>query len=185
MVWIRTVKEEDASGELKMIYERIRGTRGKASNIFLSQSLNPGALESHLDLYLQIMFGKGTLSRPQREMIAVVVSAANDCEYCVAHHSTALRRYIADDGFVGQLARDFMGAKLEPKERAMLEYATKLTRKPSTISEDDLERLRKVGFSDDEILHITFIASYFNFVNRLASGLGVSIEAGEGSGYKY
>ncbi len=185
MVWIRIVKEEEADGELRRIYERIRGTRGRTSNIFLSQSLNPGALESHLDLYLRIMFGKGTLSRLQREMIAVVVSAANDCEYCVVHHSAAMRRYIPDDRLVGQLARDFSNARLGSKDRAMLEYVSKLTSRPNSVSEDDLEKLRKVGFADEEILHIVLIASYFNFVNRLAGGLGVSIEADDGSGYKY
>ncbi len=185
MVWIRTVREEDADGELKRIYERIRGTRGRTSNIFVSQSLNPGALESHLDLYLRIMFGKGNLSRPQREMIAVVVSTANNCEYCIAHHSAALRRYIADDRLIGQLAKDFKGAQLGTKETAMLEYASKLTSKPSSTSEDDIERLRKVGFADEEILHIAFVTSYFNFVNRLADGLGVSTEPDEVLGYKY
>jgi uncharacterized peroxidase-related enzyme len=179
------VREEDAEGELKRIYERIRGTRGRTSNIFLSQSLNPAALESHLDLYLRIMFGKGGLNRLQREMIAVAVSAANDCNYCVVHHSAAMKRYVADDRLIGQLARDFEGAKLEPKERAMLEYATKLTKRPSSITENDLENLRKVGFVDEEILHVALVASYFNFVNRLASGLGVSIEADRGSGYRY
>ncbi|MDE1852520.1 MAG: peroxidase-related enzyme [Thaumarchaeota archaeon] len=185
MAWVRTVKEDDADEELERIYKRIRGSRGKISNIFLSQSLNPGALESHLDLYLRVMFGKGTLSRPQREMIAVVVSASNDCEYCVAHHSAAIRRYVDDELFTGQLAKDFRGAKLEPRERAMLDYASKLTTKPSSISQDDIETLRKVGFGDEEILHIALTASYFNFVNRLASGLGVSVEADEGSGYRY
>ncbi len=187
MAWIRTIREEDAEGELKRIYERIRGTRGKTSNIFLSQSLNPGALERHLDLYLQIMFGKGNLGRRQREMIAVVVSAANDCGYCVAHHSNAMKTYVKDDRLIGSLAKDFANAKLElePKEREMLEYADKLTRKPGAVSKEDLERLRKAGFVDDEILHIALVASYFNFVNRLASGLGVSIEADYGSGYKY
>ncbi len=96
-----------------------------------------------------------------------------------------MRRYIADNRFIVQLARDFAGSKLETKERAMLEYATKLTTRPGAISKDDLERLRKVGSCDAEILHIALIASYFNFVNQLASGLDVSIEAGEGSGYRY
>jgi uncharacterized peroxidase-related enzyme len=179
------VKEEDADGELRRIYERIRGTRGRTSNIFISQSLNPDALEAHLNLYLRIMFGKGGLSRLQREMIAVAVSAANDCDYCVAHHSAAMKRYVSDDRLVGQLAEDFGSAKLGPKERAMLEYATKLTKKPSSLTERDLQSLRKVGLVDEEILHVALVASYFNFVNRLVSGLGVSIEGNDGSAYKY
>lgn len=185
MVWIRTVREEDAAGELNRIYERIRGARGRTSNIFLSQSLNPEVLESHLDLYLRVMFGKGTLSRQQREMIAVVVSAANNCEYCIAHHSAALKKYVTDHRLVNQLARDLNAVKLDSRERAMLEYAVKLTTKPHLVSEADIERLRGAEFGDEEILHIVLTTSYFNFVNRLASGLGVAIEAERGSGYKY
>jgi len=185
LVWIRTVKVENADGELKKIYERIRGTRGRVSNIFLAQSLDPNALESHLDLYLRIMFGKGPLSRQQREMIAVVVSAANNCEYCVTHHSAALGKYVVDNRFANQLARDFRGAKLGSKDRAMLEYAVKLTAKPDLVSKDDLERLGRAGLGDEEILHVALVTSYFNFVNRLASGLGVEVEAEGGSGYRY
>lgn len=185
MVWIRTVNEEEAQGELRRIYDRIRGTRGRTSNIFLSQSLNPEALEAHLDLYLRIMFGKGTLRRLQREMIAVVVSAANNCEYCIAHHSAALRRYLDNDRLPDQLVKDIGSARLEAKDRAMLEYASKLTKEPGSVSKDDLERLREVGFVDEEILHIALVTSYFNFVNRLASGLGVSIEENHESGYRY
>jgi uncharacterized peroxidase-related enzyme len=118
-------------------------------------------------------------------MIAVVVSAINNCEYCVAHHSAALRRYVDNDRLPDELVKGIGSARLEAEDRAMLEYASKLTRKPGSVSKDDLERLREIGFADDEILHIALITGYFNFVNRVASGLGVAIEAEGGSGYRY
>ena len=142
-------------------------------------------MEAHLDLYLRIMFGRGILSRAQREMIAIVVSATNKCEYCVAHHSAALRKYVTDGQFVNQLAKDIGSVKLGSKERKMLEYAIKLTERPDSISMDDIRELRLESFGDEEILHIALIVSYFNFVNRLANGLGVSLEPDQRSGYKY
>jgi len=185
MAWIDVVDREKTDAELKRVYERIQGTRGRISNIFLSQSLNPGALEAHLDLYLRIMFGQGTLTRLEREMIAVTVSATNNCEYCVAHHSAAMSKYLPDGEFIKLFAKDFESVNLEPKVKAMLRYASKLTTVPSAVSAGDIAELRRVGFADPEILHIAMITSYFNFVNRLASGLGVSIEEDGGSGYKY
>ncbi len=76
-------------------------------------------------------------------MIAVVVSTANDCEYCVVHHSAALRRHVMDDELVKHLAKDFEGARLEAKDKDMLQYAVKLTMRPASISQHDLERLKK------------------------------------------
>jgi len=185
MAWIRVLKKEEADGELERIYERILKSRGRISNIFLSQSLNPRALAAHLDLYLQVMFGTGGLSRLQREMIAVAVSRSNHCEYCVAHHSAAMRNYVKDEEFVTKFAEDYQNLRLEPAVKTMLDYAQKLTKQPSSVTKSDVETLRLAGFDDSEILHIALVASYFNFVNRLANGLGVKLEDDRGAGYRY
>jgi len=185
LAWISTRNEDEAEGELRRIYGRIRGSRGRVSNIFMAQSLNPEVLEAHLDLYIRTMFGKGELSRLQREMIAVAVSSANSCRYCVTHHTAAMRNYLKDEGFVAKFADDYKQLRLEPRDRAMLDYALKLTKQPSDVTKADVDALRLAGFGDSEILHIVLVASYFNFVNRLASGLGVAIEQDGGSGYRY
>jgi len=185
MAWIRVLKEDEADEELKRIYGRIRRSRGRLSNIFLSQSLNPKALAAHLDLYLRVMFGGGGLSRLQREMIAVTVSRGNQCEYCVTHHSAAMRNYVKDEEFVKKFAENYQNVHLEPKVKVMLDYALKLTNRPGSATENDVETLRKVGFDDSEILHIALVVSYFNFVNRLASGLGVELEEDKGLKYRW
>ncbi len=184
MTWIRTINEEDAQGALKSAYDRVKGSRGRVSNIFRVQGLDPGSLEAHLELYLSIMFGKGGLSRQQREMIAVVVSARNHCEYCVAHHSAALRKYVKDEPLITQLAAGHEAASPDPKEEAMLKHAVALTRDPSSLTEAHIGALRENGMSDEEILQLTLIASYFNFVNRIANGLGVNLEEEGQTGYK-
>lgn len=161
---------------MNSVYEKVRTSRGRVSNIFKAQSLDPRSLGAHLELYLSMMFGKGGLSRRQREMIAVAVSAENHCEYCVAHHSAALRKYVKDETFIAQLVGSPGTAPLEPMERAMVNHAVALTRDPHSVTEAQIRGLRESGMSDEDVLQLTLIASYFNFVNRIASGLGVNLE---------
>lgn len=185
MSWIKVVEDESASGTLKEVYDKIKRARGKLSNIMRVHSLRPEVMDAHMDLYLKIMFGRIKLSRKQRELIATVVSAVNKCKYCLTHHGDALNHYWKDDAKVKTLVNDFRSVDLDDKDRAMLEYAFKLTKAPQNIAEDDLEALRKHGFSDEDILDINLIASYFNFVNRVAAGLGVRFSDEELKGYKY
>ena len=128
MSWIRSIEETEAEEELAGVYERIRRERGKLSNIMRVQSLHPSAMEAHMDLYMAIMFGRSGLSREEREMIAVVVSAANGCEHCIRHHVAALDAYWRDDSRVNRFAADFRTSDLPERMRAVLEYADLLTR---------------------------------------------------------
>jgi uncharacterized peroxidase-related enzyme len=105
------------------------------------------------------MFGQGGLSRQKREMIALAVSGDNRREYCVAHHSAALREYARDEPLVTQLADSPESAQLEPREKAIAAYALKLTRHPAGMTEAHLESIRRVKLSDEEILQLTLIAS--------------------------
>jgi len=185
MAWIKFIEEEEASGKLKKYYKHIKRTRGKIANILKVQSLNPDALKAHLDLYLALMFGKSGLTRIQREMIATVVSATNNCDYCTTHHGEALLRLTKNAELVRQIKHDFNKVSLARKDYAMLEYAVKLTKNPSDLHRKDIEELRQVGFNDTDILSINLITNYFNFVNRIALGLGVKFSKDEAKGYKY
>ena len=93
------------------------------------------------------------------------------------HHGEGLRRLTRDPQLVQQLKDDYRLASLSPKDRAMLDYAAKLTREPWTVRERDVQALRAVGFSDTDILDIAQIVAYFAYVNRIADGLGVAVEA--------
>jgi uncharacterized peroxidase-related enzyme len=185
MVWIRVIEEAEAQGRLKECYEEIKQARGKIANIMKVHSLNPEAMMAHLDLYKILMFGASGLSRRQRELVATVVSALNGCAYCVRHHAEALRAYVKDEDFVAQVQRDYTQAPLNARDRAMLDYARQLTQAPATLTQNDITKLQKAGFSDDDILSINLITSYFNFVNRVALGLGVEFSEDEARGYRY
>ncbi len=185
MAWIRVIDEPEAQGRLKECYEEIRRTRGKVANIMKVHSLQPEAMVAHLNLYKTIMFGPSGLSRQRRELLATVVSALNQCAYCVRHHSEALRAYVKDEFLIKQVQSDYTQAQLDSQDQAMLDYAQKLTREPSSVSDRDITALKQAGFGDDEILSINLIVSYFNFVNRIALGLGVVFSEDEARGYRY
>jgi uncharacterized peroxidase-related enzyme len=183
MSWIDEVEVDDADGKLEAMYSELIKKRGKVSNILKVHSLNPDAMGNHLDLYMTIMFGQSGLSRAEREAIAVVVSANNDCAYCVSHHVAALRRYVKDDETLEMLtAADGLEA-LEPRLSNIVRHAEKLTSAPGAMTESDLGELRAVGLEDKDILDLTLIVAYFNFVNRIAQGLGVGFSTEEVSGY--
>lgn len=184
MSWINEVEVNEADEKLKPIYDDLIKSRGKISNILKVHSLNPAALKAHLDLYMTIMFGKSGLSRKERECIAVVVSRADNCEYCVNHHAESLSRYIKDKSLLKQIMQNYTLADLPPRLMAICNYAHKLTAKPGTQKQQDIEFLQSLDLNDKDILDITLIVAYFNFVNRIALGLGVAFNTEELSGYK-
>ncbi len=184
MSWIEEVDVSEAEGKLAEMYAALIKQRGKVSNILKVHSLNPEAMGNHLDLYMTLMFGKSGLSRGEREAIAVVVSANNDCEYCVNHHAEALRRYVKDEDTLNMLMTADGLETLEPRLSNIVRHAEKLTNAPVAMTESDLGELRAEGLSDEDILDLTLIVAYFNFVNRIALGLGVTFSAEEMSGYR-
>lgn len=94
------------------------------------------------------------------------------------HHGAALHLLTKDEQLVSQLKKDYTEADLDNKTKSILDYAVKLTIKPHSVKDEDVEKLREYGCSDQEILDICQITSYFNFVNRMAEGLGVKLEEG-------
>ncbi len=183
MSWIEEIEPDAAEAELAELYQQLASKRGKISNILKVHSLNPPALGNHLDLYMTLMFGRSGLSRLEREAIAVVVSATNDCAYCVEHHKAALERFLDDDETLEILASEDGLETLEPRLSNIVRHAEKLTSAPEAMTESDLGELRAVGLTDRDILDLTLIVGYFNFVNRIALGLGVDYAAEEVGGY--
>lgn len=185
MAWIETIDEDDATGPLKAAYERIASSRGKVANIMKIHSLRPETMQVHTDLYKELLFARTDLSRAERELIAVVVSDANDCAYCVAHHRPALNAYWKDDERIDAVLADDPAADLSERQQALVTYSRALTHRPGAMTNADVEALRNAGLSDTAILDTAMVASYFNFVNRMALGLGVEFTPGEAEGYEY
>ncbi|TAL88958.1 MAG: peroxidase [Rhodanobacter sp.] len=182
MGWIDEVPDDEAQGALRQIYDAVKAQRGRVARILSVHSLDPPALQHHLDLYMHLMFSPGPLSRREREAVAVTVSAGNGCAYCVAHHMEALKRYEKNEDVLTAV-RDAPEQLATPRLRAMLLYARQLTLAPSTMDEARVAALRADGLTDQDILRINLITAYFNFVNRIALGLGVEADAQEVVGY--
>lgn len=183
---IKVIQPKDAQGELKALYDELIRKRGKLSEVLKVQSLHPASINSHTALYMDIMFTKTALSRAEKEMIAVVVSVANGCVYCQAHHGAALSAYWKDEHRIEQLKKDYRQAALNTKEIALCEFAIQLTNNPSAHEEHDYTKmLRKQQLTDAAILDVVLVTAYFNFVNRMVLALGVQLEEHKGAGYKY
>lgn len=183
---IKVIQPEEATGRLKEIYNDLLKKRGKLANIHKIQSLRPESIAAHMDLYMEIMFSKSELSRADREMIAVVVSVANGCEYCQMHHVQALNYYWENDEKISSLKRDFFEAGLTSREISLCRFANLLTISPDAFKDEKhLQPLRNEHISDSGILDATLVVAYFNFVNRIVLSLGLEANEAEMKGYKY
>lgn len=185
MPYIKTIEPGDATGELKEIYENLVQTRGKLAEIHKIQSLNPEALTAHMDLYMAVMFGKSPLKRYQREMLGVVVSAANNCAYCINHHEQALLAYWKDEEKTHLLTDDRQALPLPHADRLLCDLAEKLTLNSHSSYQTEILKLMEIGLSDRAVLDAVQVIAYFNFVNRMVLGLGVTFSEEEIKGYKY
>lgn len=186
MPYIRTIEPEEAEGQLKEVYDDILQKRGKLAEVHKLQSLNPQSIVDHRELYMTVMFGSSPLKRAQREMMAVVVSRANDCLYCQKHHGAALEHFWKDESLVEAFRKDPSSVELSKVDRTLCSLADELTRDPASEDREAwIKELQDQGLSDRAILDATLVVSYFNFVNRLVMGLGVELEADEGKGYRY
>ena len=186
MPYIQTVDAKEAEGFLRQLYGTIIESRGKIAEIHKIQSLHPKSIVSHMDLYMTLMFGKSPLTRAQREMIGVIVSSENGCRYCVAHHSASLNHYWKKRETIDRFIEDYTSVGLSYKDLYICQYALHLTRHPADDYQQEwIDKLKEGGLSDREILDVNLITAYFNFVNRIAAGLGVELEEDRGEGYKY
>lgn len=185
MTWIRTVDPEKATGRTKEVFDGIIAKRGHIANVFIAEGMEPEVLSHQVDLYVELMFGPGPLSRGEREMIAVVVSAANKSPYGAIHHSEALEQVGKDPDALKKVMNEFATKHASARTKALLAYAAKITLDPKDITEDDIKDLRDAGLTDLEILRANLVASYFNFLNRITLGLGVEIEGSKSRTYRY
>ena len=183
---IRVIEPKEATGRLKEIYDDIVKKRGKLADVHKIQSLRPESIAKHMDLYMEIMFSGSELSRAEREMMAVVVSVSNGCEYCRAHHTEALNHYWKDNEKINRLISDFEQAGLDEKEKALCNFAKTLTLFPEKFKDAEIiDHLKAVGFTDSAILDATLVIAYFNFVNRIVLALGLETNVDESMGFKY
>lgn len=179
MSWIKAVNYKDADSRLKKIYDRIKGNNDQIDNVMSIHSLRPHTLLGHMTLYKSVLHNSNnSLPKWYLEALGVYVSYLNQCSYCVDHHFAGLKRLYKNDeeceNFFKLVQEDNLKPFFDERFAAGCQYAKQLTLEHHLISEEDIQHLRKVGFSDGEILEINQVTSYFNYVNRSVVGLGVT-----------
>jgi uncharacterized peroxidase-related enzyme len=170
--WLRVPPGEDASAAVQELFAKAEEKLGFVPNVLRAYAVRPRHLELWNAFYDELMRGESGLTKVQREMIAVVVSTVNRCHYCMVSHGAFLRKLTGNPVLVEQLRTNWRYAEIEPRERAMLEFAVALTERSSACTEADVDALREAGWSDEDVMDIAEVAAMFNFTNRLASGLG-------------
>ena len=141
---------------------------GFLPNVLAVYSFDQTKLRAFIDMYNDLMLGDSKLAPLEREMIAVVVSAANRCYYCLTAHGHALREMSGDPSLGETLVMNYRVAQITRKQRAMLDYAHRLTVAPAETGEAERKALRRAGFGDREIWDIVAITAFFNMTNRVA-----------------
>jgi uncharacterized peroxidase-related enzyme len=140
-------------------------------NVLKAYGFNPVKLQAFMDMYNDLMLGDSGLSKLEREMIAVTVSSVNHCYYCLTAHGAAVRKLSGRPELGEQMAMNYRAAPLDPRHKAMLDFAHKLTADPAAMDEADRAALRHQGFSDRDIWDIASVASFFNMSNRMAAAV--------------
>jgi uncharacterized peroxidase-related enzyme len=182
MSWIKTIPYEEADGRLKVLYDRVKGPDNNVDNIMISHSLRPHTMEGHMAIYKYVLHhSNNTIPKWFLETLGVWVSSINECDYCIKHHFSGLRRLLLDDRKANGIKlaiemRDISSAPLEDKEKLAMTYALALASTPPQIKEFMIEELREAGYTDGEILEINQVVSYFAYANRTVLGLGCSTD---------
>ncbi len=166
------IASEEALSERQEKYFRVCEEKlGFVPNVLKAYAFSPAKLQAFMDMYNDLMLGDSGLSKQEREMIAVVVSSVNHCYYCLTAHGAAVRQLSGCPELGEQMVMNYRAAPLDQRQKAMLDFAWKLTTEPAVIEEVDREALRAHGFSDRDIWDIAAVASFFNMSNRMAAAV--------------
>jgi uncharacterized peroxidase-related enzyme len=144
---------------------------GMVPNVLRAYAFDIDKLNAFTAMYNDLMLAGSGLSKLEREMIAVVVSSINRCFYCLVAHGAAVRELSGDPVLGEMMVMNYKVADLDTRQRAMLDFAAKLTKSCSDVQESDRQALRDVGFCDRDIFDIASVAGFFNMTNRVASGV--------------
>jgi len=155
--------------DLQVIWKKCVEKLGFVPNVFSTYSLKPKRLRNFMAMYNEIMLSESGLSKLEREMIAVVVSSANRCYYCLVAHGAAVRALSGDPELGEMMALNHRVAKLDARQRAMLDFAWKMTTTPHLVDDADRDGLRAVGLSNEDLFDLAETVAFFNLSNRMAS----------------
>lgn len=176
MTWIKHVPPELAEGTLKQVYKSISASRRNVAAAHQALSLHPEALRAHWEFYKAILTYEDGLSRLMKERICLLVAVQRKCDYLKRHHAETLRQHGEDTDARLALEEGRIPLSMDEDARALLRWVLRVSQKPEMSTESDLDDLRRIGFSDREILDATLTIGYFHFLTSLVEILGVQLE---------
>ncbi|MFD2180161.1 carboxymuconolactone decarboxylase family protein [Veronia pacifica] len=186
MSWIKTVSYEDASDNLKKLYDRVKGPDNNVDNIMLAHSLRPHTMEGHMTIYKYVLHHpRNTVPKWFLEAIGVYVSYLNRCNYCFDHHFEGMKRLLNTSGeqplhnadkIKQALQSHNFDEAFDTKHAKVFDYVRTLTVSPGNTGKRDIQGLQTLGWSDGEILEINQVTAYFAYANRTVTGLGINTD---------
>ncbi len=171
--WFPVPPEDELPENLRKLFARARERLGFVPNVFRVMSYRPERLSAWFAHYKQLHEPTEHLNAAEREMIAVAVSMANGCLYCLVSHGAALRAALGDPVQGDRITLDYRRAGLSAKMLSVLDYAVKLTVEPRECSPADIEHLKSLGLTEQEVWDVIEIAAMYNFTNRMAHATGM------------
>jgi len=166
---IPTPARADLDADTQKYFAKCDEKLGFVPNVLAAYSFDAAKLRAFTAMYNDLMLAESGLSKLEREMIAVVVSSANRCYYCLTAHGAAVRQLSGDPQLGEMLVMNWRTAPLPARERALLAFAHKLTATPAEIGEEDRAALRANGFSERDIWDAASVTGFYNFTNRVAT----------------
>lgn len=156
------------SPEMDAYFKKCDEKLGFVPNVLKAFAFDDAKLQAFVEYRQQLVQNAASLSKLEIEMIATAVSSQNRCFYCITAHGNAVRQ-LGGPVLGEMMVMNYRAARLDKRQRAMLDFAVKLTTQPWEVEEEDRARLRRAGFSDRDIWDISSVAAFYNMTNRLAS----------------
>ncbi len=164
-----SLPEPTLNETMQAYFDKCMEKLGFVPNVLKAYAFDMKKLEAFAAMYNDLMLGPSGLSKLEREMIAVAVSSHNRCYYCLVAHGSAVRQISGDPALGELMVMNYRAARLSKRQRAMLDFAVKMTNEPWAIEDHDRDNLRRAGFSDRDIWDIAAIAGFYNMSNRVAT----------------
>lgn len=155
--------------DIQEIMLAVQEKAGFVPNVFLTLAHRPEEFRAFFAYHEALMEKEGGVTKAEKEMIVVATSNANGCQYCVVAHGAILRIRAKNPLIADQVAVNYRKADLEPRQKAMLAFAIKVSEDSQSVGDEDFETLRGHGFTDEDIWDIGAITAFFALSNRMAN----------------
>jgi len=164
---------EDLPDDVRARILAVQEKAGFIPNVFLVLAHRPAEFRAFFDYHDALMLKEGGLTKGEKEMIVVATSAAASCHYCVVAHGALVRIYEKKPLLADQVAINYRKADLLPRQRAILDFALKVSLRSAELEDADYARLREQGLTDEDAWDVAAIAAFFAMSNRLANATGM------------